>query len=90
MKNNRCPKKPKFNPPPASPVNKTLYLVGRWLDDKGETWEVQGIYESVENAEKACMNYLWFVMPVEKNIALSMDSEIVGYFPNKTPQETDN
>lgn len=58
------------------------FLVGRWLDDETKPWEIQGIYDSEDDAKKACVGRNWFVMPTEKNIELPIESKVVGYYPN--------
>ena len=34
------------------------FLVGRWLEDASKPWEVQGIYDSEDDAKEACIDGL--------------------------------
>ena len=62
------------------------FLVGRWAESDGDQWEVQGVYDNQEDANEVCLNHHWFVMPIEKNKALPLTSESVGYYPNTAKQ----
>lgn len=50
-----------------------LYLVGRIVSlNKPEHWAFEGIFDSAERAEAACLDICWFVAPV-----------VVGQIPPK-------
>lgn len=70
--------------PPNHVSIEMCFLVGIYPDKDGDQWEVQGIYDNKKDAEKACLNRYWFVMPVRKNYALPLESEEVGYYPNNS------
>lgn len=61
------------------------YIVGRLLNPntikKHNTWEVQGVYDDQAMADKACLEFDWFVMPVERNTPLPLESIERGYYP---------
>ena len=60
-------------------MSKTIYLVGR-RPEQGE-WELQGLYESKADAESACIDRNWFVMPCEINTPYQIETIASGYYP---------
>ena len=45
--------------------NRQLYLVGEVLKNQVHSWAFQGIYSTIEKAEKKCLDENFFIAKVE-------------------------
>ena len=54
----------------------TLYVVGIYIEktESGAVWEFQGVFDSVEKAEKACIKNNFFVAEAELNEELPAEN----------------
>lgn len=62
-------------------MKRMLYVVGKVVGKAD--WEIQGVFDSKEKAEKGCIKSNYFVGPIEANILLP-DEKIEwpgAYFP---------
>lgn len=70
-----------------------LWVTGKALnpDEENDRWEFVGVFDSEENAVKACKDANYFVGPVELNEELP--SETVpwtdGYYPRRSYREVE-
>ena len=65
---------------------KEVWLAGRVaaVTDKGQVWEVQGIFPDEEAAASACRDETYFIVPLPWNVSLpheTMPVEPRAYFP---------
>lgn len=64
-----------------------LWLVGQFKaeTDKGNVWELQGVFSSQELAEKACINESCFVAPICLDVPSPEETRVFPgmYYPSE-------